>query len=379
MKILLTGGGTGGHFYPIIAVARELNQIAKENRLLSPEIYFMSTEAYNEALLFENNIVFVKISAGKIRRYKSLENFLANFFDLFKTVFGMISAIWKMFVIYPDVVFGKGGYASFPALFAARILFIPVVIHESDSKPGKVNAWAGKFARKVAISYPEAIEFFKKEKTAYTGNPIRREIEEPLGAVAHEYFGFDKSIPTIFVVGGSQGSKFLNEIVMDSLPELVARYQIIHQTGQNNLKVIEETRNVILMGNKNKDRYKAYGYLDLVALRYASGAADVVVSRAGSTIFEIASWGKPAIIVPIPEATSHDQRGNAYAYARTGAAEVIEERNLAPGVLLAEIERILSNPGEKEKMQQAAKAFARKDAASIIAQELISISLEHEK
>src|SRR3989344_4914551 len=131
MKILLTGGGTGGHFYPIIAVAEELNQIAKENRLVKPELYFMSTEPYNEGLLFENNITFVEVSSGKIRRKISLPNLILNFIDLFRIAWGSISAIWKLFVIYPDIVFGKGGYTSFPALFAARLLRIPVVIHES--------------------------------------------------------------------------------------------------------------------------------------------------------------------------------------------------------------------------------------------------------
>ncbi|KND47589.1 MAG: UDP-N-acetylglucosamine--N-acetylmuramyl-(pentapeptide) pyrophosphoryl-undecaprenol N-acetylglucosam [Parcubacteria bacterium C7867-006] len=379
MKILMTGGGTGGHFYPIIAVAQELNETSKENRLLKPELFYMSTDPYNETLLYENNITFVKVSAGKIRRQKSISNFILNFFDLFNTFFGVLGAIWKMFLIYPDVVFGKGGYASFPALFAARILMIPVVIHESDSKPGKVNKWAGKFARRVAVSYPEAVSFFKTEKTAYTGNPIRKETLDPLSTDSFEFFGFDPSIPTILIIGGSTGSRFINEAIMDVLAELVKKYQIIHQTGNNNFSVIQETANVVLNGNPLKNRYKPYAYLNVVTLRRASGIASIVISRAGSTIFEIASWGKPAIIVPIPEPTSHDQRSNAYAYARTGSAVVIEEKNMAPGVLISEIERILSNPAEKEKMINSAKSFSRKDSAEIIAKELIAIGLEHEK
>jgi UDP-N-acetylglucosamine:LPS N-acetylglucosamine transferase len=122
MKIILTGGGTGGHFYPIIAVAEKLNQIAKDNRLLKPELFYMSTDPYDENLLFENSITFYKVSAGKIRRDKTPENLLKNFFDLFKTFLGVLSALWRVFVIYPDVVFGKGGYASFPVLFAARVM-----------------------------------------------------------------------------------------------------------------------------------------------------------------------------------------------------------------------------------------------------------------
>ena len=148
MKILLTGGGSGGHFYPIIAIAEELNELIKENRLVMPEIFYMSDEPYNEGLLYENNIIFKQVDTGKIRRNPSVLSLLKNVIDIFKIILGSIKGLWMVFSIYPDVVFGKGGYASFPALFAARVLNIPVVIHESDTVPGKVNAWAGKFAKK---------------------------------------------------------------------------------------------------------------------------------------------------------------------------------------------------------------------------------------
>ncbi|OHA92961.1 MAG: hypothetical protein A3H52_02800 [Candidatus Zambryskibacteria bacterium RIFCSPLOWO2_02_FULL_39_26] len=379
MKILLTGGGTGGHFYPIIAVAEELNTIAKENRLIKPILYYMSTDAYNETLLYENNIKFIRTNAGKIRKSRSIQNIILNFFDLFKTALGVIGAIWRIFVIYPDVIFGKGAYASFPALFAGKILRIPVVIHESDSSPGKVNSWAGKFARRIAISYPEAINFFPKEKTAYTGNPVRKEVQQALSVGAAEFFGFNKDIPTIFVIGGSQGSKFINEVIIRILPELVKKYQVIHHTGVNNIKIVEESRDVVLTEKELKKRYKPIAYLNVLTLRMAAGLADIIISRAGSTIFEIALWAKPSIIIPIPEPTSHDQKNNAYSYARSGACSVIEEKNLVGGVLLSEIERILGNPEEKQKMINSARAFARKDSAALIANEIMSIAMEHEK
>ncbi|OHB11736.1 MAG: hypothetical protein A3G99_03175 [Candidatus Zambryskibacteria bacterium RIFCSPLOWO2_12_FULL_39_23] len=379
MKILLTGGGTGGHFYPIIAVAEELNTIAKENRLIKPILYYMSTDAYNETLLYENNIKFIRTNAGKIRKSRSIQNIILNFFDLFKTALGVIGAIWRIFVIYPDVIFGKGAYASFPALFAGKILRIPVVIHESDSSPGKVNSWAGKFARRIAISYPEAINFFPKEKTAYTGNPVRKEVQQALSVGAAEFFGFNKDIPTIFVIGGSQGSKFINEVIIRILPELVKKYQVIHHTGVNNIKIVEESRDVVLTEKELKKRYKPIAYLNVLTLRMAAGLADIIISRAGSTIFEIALWAKPSIIIPIPEPTSHDQKNNAYSYTRSGACSVIEEKNLVGGVLLSEIERILGNPEEKQKMINSARAFARKDSAALIANEIMSIAMEHEK
>ncbi len=379
MRILLTGGGSGGHFYPIIAITQEINNLTKENRLVAPELYYMSTDPYNEGLLFENNLIFKKVNSGKIRLSPSLKNYILNFFDLFKIFFGSLGALWSVFKIYPDVVFCKGGYASFPAVFAAKILRIPVFIHESDTIPGKVNKWAGKFARKIAISYPEAAKYFPTNKTAYTGNPIRKEMREPLVAGAYEYLNLDKNIPTVLVIGGSLGSQKMNEVIIDGLVGLVSKYQVIHQTGKKNFDIMKETSEIILQGNEHKNRYKAYSYLDLLTQRMSAGVADIVISRAGSSIFEIAIWGKPSIIIPIPEPTSHDQRTNAYAYARSGAAIVIEEKNLVSHVLISEIDRILENSKEKERMTTAAKAFSRPEAARLIAEELVDIALEHEK
>ncbi|MFZ2523530.1 MAG: UDP-N-acetylglucosamine--N-acetylmuramyl-(pentapeptide) pyrophosphoryl-undecaprenol N-acetylglucosamine transferase [Minisyncoccia bacterium] len=378
MKIVLTGGGSGGHFYPIIAVAQELNKISKDNRLMKPELYFMSPDPYNEGILFENNLTFIKVTSGKVRRNGNAKNYLLNFLDLGRIVAGTLGAIWKMFSIYPDVVFGKGGYASFPALFAARILRIPVVLHESDYEPGKVNNWAGKFARRIAISYPEAIAHFPKDKTAYTGNPVRKEIQEIFNVGGHEHLGLDPKIPVILVLGGSQGARFINNVIIDSIHHLVDKYQIIHQVGKNNYEVMKETREVVLLDNPNKDRYKIVDYMKSLDLKAAAGAADLVISRAGSAIFEIALWGKPSIIIPIPKEISHDQRENAYSYARSGACTVIEERNLTQGVFVAEINRILQSPEISTSMAKSALQFARKDSATLIANEIIAIALEHE-
>ena len=137
MKILFTGGGSGGHFYPIIAIAQALSDRALEERLILPELFFMAPEPYDERLLFENGITFLRVPTGKLRRYFSLK----NVFDLFKTAWGVLKASVMMFRIYPDVVVGKGGFGSFPALFAARFWKIPTIIHESDTVPGRVNKW----------------------------------------------------------------------------------------------------------------------------------------------------------------------------------------------------------------------------------------------
>src|SRR3989338_3731311 len=156
MKIVFTGGGTGGHFYPIIAVAQKVNEIIDREKIIGAKLYYVSDNPYDKEMLFENGILYEEVYAGKMRTYFSLKNFS----DIFKTFFGVINALFKMFSIYPDVVFGKGGYASFPAIFSARILRIPVIIHESDSAPGRVNKWAGRFAKKIAISFAEAGDYF---------------------------------------------------------------------------------------------------------------------------------------------------------------------------------------------------------------------------
>lgn len=375
MKILFTGGGTGGHFYPIIAVAEEISRIAAEEKLLPPELYYMAPSRYDERALFENNIIYHYAAAGKIRRYFSLRNFL----DYFKTAFGVVKALVSVFIIFPDVVFAKGGYASFPTLLAARILRIPVVIHESDSSPGRVNAWAGKFAERIAVSYKEAARFFPADRVAWTGNPIRRDIRTPVREGAREFLKLEEGAPTLLILGGSQGAQVINDAILDALPKLVETYQIIHQTGEKNYKLMSETAQVVLQGNPNKSRYHPYAYLNTLTLRLSAGVADLVITRAGSTLFEVAIWGTPAIVIPIPESISHDQTGNAFAYARSGAGVAMEEKNLTPSLLIFEIEKILSDPKLSQSMREAAKTLAMPDAAEKIARELITIALSHEE
>lgn len=376
MKILLTGGGSGGHFYPIIAIAEELKAITKEKKLINSELYFMSDAPYNKGILFDNGIEFVKVSTGKYRRYFSI----LNFFDIFKTAWGILSGLIKVFSIYPDVIFGKGGYASFPALLAGRILGIPVVIHESDSIPGKVNLWAGKFAQKVAISYPEAATFFSKEKVAWTGNPIRKDVEMPIKDGANEFLGLENTnLPIILILGGSQGSGIINDALLNILPSLVEKYQIIHQTGTRNFKEVVETSKVILGDNQHASRYHPLEYLNSISLRMAAGVSSIIITRAGSTLFEIATWGIPAIIIPITSSNGDHQRKNAYAYARTGAGIVIEENNLTSEILSAQINALIDDRLKREKMTNATRSFAKLDAAHSIANEIINIALTHEQ
>lgn len=375
MKIVFTGGGTGGHFYPIIAVAEAVRALADEQKVLDLQLYYLSDVPYDVDALFEQGIEFKSISAGKRRLYSSFSNFV----DMFKTGFGILEAIGTLFFLYPDVVFSKGGYAAFPVVVAARILGIPVVLHDSDSIPGRVNIWTGKFAKRVALSYDDAASYFPKETVAVTGQPIREIVREKKPEGAFEYLKLDHTIPTILVLGGSLGAEAINNAILDDLPELLNSYQVVHQTGKDHYKEVSARATVDLAMHPNKSRYVAFPFLNPLAVRMAAGAAWIVISRAGSTIFEIASWGVPSIIIPIPKKVSRDQESNAFSYARHGAATVIEQDNLSKKVLLAEIDRFKNDTARYEKMAEAARKFATPDAAKKIAESLIEIGFSHEE
>jgi UDP-N-acetylglucosamine--N-acetylmuramyl-(pentapeptide) pyrophosphoryl-undecaprenol N-acetylglucosamine transferase len=377
MKIVFTGGGTGGHFYPIIAVAEAIHDIEKERKLLEPEMFFFGPTAFDDRALYENGITFVGTSAGKMRRYFSL----MNVFDSFKTAWGIFETILKLYSIFPDVVFSKGGYGSVPTVIAAKILRIPIVVHDSDAIPGKASLMAAPFAKKIAISYEDAAQYFPEKvrsKIALTGNPVRREIANPAREGAAEFLELESNVPVLLILGGSMGAERINDVVLEALPDLVNRFQVIHQTGQANFESVKGTAKVILERNERRYRYKPFGFLNPLALKMAAGAADLVISRAGSgSIAEISSWGKPSILIPIPEDVSRDQRTNAFAYAHAGAAIILEQGNLTPHLLVAEIDRLFTNPKARMDLAEGARKFARKDAAKILAEAVIDTALEH--
>ena len=379
MKIVFTGGGTGGHFYPIIAVAEQIYEIVEDERLLAPELYYIGPSVLDFDALAEQNITWKQSSAGKMRRYLSIK----NVFDVFKVGIGIVQATIQLYFLYPDVVFSKGGYASFPTTVAARLLNIPVVIHESDAHPGRANVVAAKWAKAIAISFPGVTQYFEdvpKEKFALVGNPIRRALFRPAREGAYAYLNLKEDVPTILILGGSQGAQAINSVVLDALPELLEKYQVIHQVGKENIESVRGISEVILRDNPNKDRYRAFGFLNTLAMRMSAGVASVIISRAGAgSIFETAAWGLPAIMIPLPEDISHDQTKNAFAYARTGAATVLKQRNLSENILLAELERIMTNPDVQAEMTQAANEFAQPDAAKKIARMLVDTALKHEQ
>lgn len=369
MKIVLTGGGTGGHFYPLIAVSEQLINIIDSENLADVNIYYLSDKPYDNKALYENGIIFKKVNSGKLNTLGGIISALV----------GGIQAVFTLFSIYPDVVFSKGGFAAFPVVFAARILGIPVIIHESDSVPGRVNRWSGKFAREIAVSYKQAIDYFPKNKIIHTGQPIRQDLLRPTREGAHEFLNLEKETPTIWILGGSQGSRAINMAMEETFPELLKKYQIVHQVGESNYDDMKKITDATLLDHDFKYRYHIFDHLNVLSMKMMAGVSDIVISRAGSALFEIAHWGIPSIIIPLKSSHAGHQIKNAYNYAREGACTVIEENNMSDQLLIFEINRIVTNQKIRTEMKKGAQRFTIENASQKIAEEIIGIALAHEK
>jgi UDP-N-acetylglucosamine--N-acetylmuramyl-(pentapeptide) pyrophosphoryl-undecaprenol N-acetylglucosamine transferase len=375
IKILFTGGGSGGHVYPLIAVYEELILKTKELNIEAEYFYMGPNDKWAEDIK-KRGIKTFYILSGKLRRYFSLLNFL-DFFKIFLSIF---EALFKVFFIMPDVVFSKGGVGALPVIFAAWFYRIPIIIHESDAKPGLTNLTSSLFAKKIAISFENSKNYFNPQKIILTGNPIRNELlnQKVDQKLAKQNLGFNPELPLLFVIGGSQGAQIINDIILEALKELLPLTQILHQTGENNLVEVEKlSRAAILeipVEVEAKSRYQPIGFLDVNQMALTLSAADLIVSRAGAgLIFEIAAFGKPSIIIPITNSANNHQRLNAYAYKQSGAAVVIEENNLLKELFLHEIKLILNNKEEYEKMSKAALNFSKKEAAQTLALEILKL------
>ncbi len=368
-RIVLTGGGTGGHFYPLLAVADALMRAG------GVEIIYLGPAGQYADEFARREIRMSSIITSKLRRYFSLSNFI----DIPKFLLGLIEALAKLYFLMPDIVFSKGGPGALPVVIAARFYMIPVVIHESDTVPGLTSRISGKFARKIAISFEESYAFFHKKKNiTLVGNPLRDAFK---GRVmpkddAKAALGFDKMLPLVFVVGGSQGAMRINQFIFDNFEPLLKEFQICHQAGAANLNEAQLIISSLSkeVGSLYSSRYKLFGFMTAEEMKLAYTAADVILSRAGSaSIFEAAFFGKPSILVPLPEAAGDHQRTNAYAYAKTGAAFVIEENNLKLDVVTTKTGDILGNANNSARMGSAASAFAKPDAADLIAGDIMNL------
>ncbi len=369
-RIVLTGGGSGGHVFPLVAVAEELKKIPADL-----ELHYVGPKSPLNQEFLERDIPVRTILGSKIRRYLSFGTIV----DIPKFFISLLQALFYLYRIMPDAVFSKGGTGAFPVVFAAWCYRIPVVIHESDSVPGLQNRLSGTFAKKICISFSGAADYFKKEKLVFTGNPIREALLHMAEAqMPHEKvaIGFKDEAPLLFIVSGSQGAARINRFLFDNFELLLQEFQIYHQVGPSNTEDAEFFAASALQSfdENMKRRYKMAGFLSLREMQAAYAAADIVLSRAGASgIFEIAAFGKPSLLIPLQGSANDHQRLNAYEYAKGGAAVVVEESNLTPHVVVDQAVRILKDKNLYGSMSAAAKAFSKPDAAKMIARELTTL------
>jgi UDP-N-acetylglucosamine--N-acetylmuramyl-(pentapeptide) pyrophosphoryl-undecaprenol N-acetylglucosamine transferase len=235
MRILFTGGGTGGHLFPIIAVARELKKINQMPDSKPLEMLFVGPQTFGSETLSKEGITISNIEAGKLRRYFSGHNLL----DVFRVAIGFLQSLFILFFYMPNVIFSKGGFGSVPAVLVAWIYGIPVLVHESDSIPGLSVRFTSHFAKRIAISFPRAASYFAAKKTALLGNPVRSDLFGGSKEQAKTIFQLSGQKPLILVLGGSQGAKTINDNLILALGGLLERCEIIHQCGQENLEDIK--------------------------------------------------------------------------------------------------------------------------------------------
>lgn len=375
IRIILTGGGTGGHLFPLVAVSRKIIELAKNENYGEIEIYYLGPGLFLESSLEreEMNFYYTVLITGKWRRYISIKNFT----DLFKIFAGFIQALWKVWIIMPDVIFSKGGYGSVATVLAGWLYRIPIILHESDSAPGFANRLLAPFATFIAVSFNEAAKYFPEGKTYFTGEATRDAFFLPPNpekerALLH----LTTKKPIILILGGSQGAQKINNIILDILPNLLETVEVIHQTGDQNYNSVFNESRVVLDGVPGEQLISYHPVNFLVEPEYAAAvhSADIIISRSGAgSIFEIAAAGKASILIPIADSANDHARRNAYIFKNDGRAEIIEETNLTPNLLLSVIASILNNPEKKKKMEQYAKEFATPDAAKLIAQALLNL------
>ncbi|HHD92010.1 MAG TPA: UDP-N-acetylglucosamine--N-acetylmuramyl-(pentapeptide) pyrophosphoryl-undecaprenol N-acetylglucosamine transferase [Candidatus Portnoybacteria bacterium] len=369
MRLLLTGGGTGGHLFPLLAIIRQIKKIAQEKNI-NLEIFFIGPKTPHQEKLVEEGVQIKNIPTGKWRRYgpqQGIKDYFDNFLDIFRFIGGFLACLWHLFIIMPDITFSKGGYGSLPVAIISWIYHIPLLIHESDAIPGLANSIEGHLAKKIFLGFKNSAQYFNSPKTIFTGNPVR-EFFIKIGQ--REKLIEERPIKTILVIGGSQGAQAINKIVLEMLSSLTKEYQVIHQCGENNFPVINELIKELNIQNPNN--YHLFPFLDENQLQEYYLQADLIISRAGAgSIAEIATAVKPSILIPLTNSANEHQSKNANLLAQAGAALVLDQLNLTPHLFAERIHYLLSHPEKCEEMARKIKFFAHPDSAHKIANEII--------
>lgn len=323
-RIVLTGGGTAGHVTPLIAL---LPALTKENYDIH---YIGSYEGIERKLIEEYNIPYYGISSGKLRRYFDPKNFT----DPFKVIKGYREARKILNNLQPDILFSKGGFVSVPVVLAAKKCRIPVIIHESDMTPGLANKISIPTAQKVCANFPETMKHLPPEKAVLTGTPIRKELFSGNKIKGLDFCGFTANKPVLMIIGGSTGSRVINDVVRGLLPTLLRDFQVIHLCGKGNLDT------------KLTDT-KGYAQFEYVKEELSDlfAASDLIISRAGANaICEILALRIPNILIPLGlKASRGDQILNAESFEQQGYSYLLKEEDLTISSLLDAIKSVINN------------------------------------
>jgi UDP-N-acetylglucosamine--N-acetylmuramyl-(pentapeptide) pyrophosphoryl-undecaprenol N-acetylglucosamine transferase len=339
-KIVITGGGTGGHLLPMVSVA----DVLKDDYEV---IFFTGREPMSGKIKGFDQFKQVKILSGKIHRYHSLTAYLKNISNIIQFSLGIVQAFFALLWLKPKLIFSKGGYASLPTVVAGHALHIPIIVHESDLTPGLANRIAIKYADKVCVSFPPANYNIPLKKIVYSGHILRElkvdsSIKQELGLA---------DLPTLLVTGGSQGSLSINKNIAKILPELLKRMNVIHLSGEKDSLWLSELRSKLpeSVGCYHLESFSPR-ILDYIAI------SDLILTRAGSnSLAEIAALKKPAIMIPYRYAAAGHQEDNANYVQKTGGGEIVLEEDLNPSMLK---EKILSFIDDRDKLLMCGeKAF----------------------
>lgn len=352
MRIIVSGGGTGGHIYPALALIKQLQQ-----RQLLDEVLYVGTESgLEEKIITQEKINFQTIKVQGFKRQISWYNLQT--LHLFLSSLGKAKQIIRLF--RPDVVVGTGGYVSSSVVFAAHLLKVPTLIHEQNSVVGLTNEFLGYFVDKIAYAFNEVTnQFKKKEKLVFTGNPRAQEVASFQANLRLAEFGLQPQIPTVMIFGGSRGAAPINKTTIQILPQLAQRsYQVLFVTGQvhyNN--VLKKVAKLNL-----KNNIKIVPYIDNMPAILPDLA--LVVGRSGATsIAELTVLGVPSIFIPSPYVTHDHQTKNAQSLVNKQAALMIPEKDLSSTRLLALIDQVLANHKLQAKLAQNARKLGVPDSS----------------
>jgi UDP-N-acetylglucosamine--N-acetylmuramyl-(pentapeptide) pyrophosphoryl-undecaprenol N-acetylglucosamine transferase len=352
MKIVVSGGGTGGHIYPALALIREIQKKSKTTEFL----YIGTENGLESQIVPRENILFKKIHITGFKRKLSFENV--------KTVYRFLKGVMDSKKILnefkPDVVIGTGGYVCGPVVYAASKLGIPTVIHEQNSVPGLTNKFLSRYVDKIAICFDAARDYFPASKVEFTGNPRATEVLGNDSIKGRLSVGLKTTLPAVLIVGGSRGAKPINEAVIKSLSELGQKpYQILYVTGEVHYQHVQ--KEVDLVGNPVNVKIKPF----IHNMPEVLAGIDLVVARAGATtLAELTSLGIPSILIPSPYVTNNHQEKNARALSEKGAAVLVLEKDLTGKILVEKIDQILLHKEKLLEMKTQSKALGVPNAAN---------------